>query len=80
MQGDVSQEEDIIRVVNAVIQKFGNLDILVNSAGIQTEGVSHDVPTNQFDQELSLSICEALICVRNRARSHRNPDQRKLDS
>ncbi len=64
MQGDVSQEEDIIRVVNAVIQKFGNLDILVNSAGIQTEGVSHDVPTNQFDQVIAVNLRGAYLCAR----------------
>lgn len=64
VQGDVSQEEDIIRVVNAVTQKFGNLDILVNSAGIQTEGVSHDVPTDQFDQVIAVNLRGAYLCAR----------------
>lgn len=37
VQGDVSQEEDIIDMVNTVVEQFGSLDILINNAGIQKE-------------------------------------------
>ena len=43
VQGDVSQEEDIVRMVETVIEGLGGLDILVNNAGIQTSGASDEI-------------------------------------
>ncbi len=34
VQGDVSKEEDIVRMVNTVVEQFGSIDILINNAGI----------------------------------------------
>src|SRR5919206_4017046 len=35
VQGDVSQEDDVVRMVGEAIDGLGGLDILVNNAGIQ---------------------------------------------
>jgi glucose 1-dehydrogenase len=64
IQGDVSQEDDIIRMVNAVIAKFGRLDILVNNAGIQAEYPSHETPTEQFDRVIAVNLRGAYLCAR----------------
>lgn len=64
VQGDVSQEDDIIRMVNAVIAKFGRLDILVNNAGIQTEHPSHETPAEQFDRVIAVNLRGAYLCAR----------------
>lgn len=64
VQGDVSKEEDIVRMVNAVIERFGSLDILVNNAGIQTECPSHEVETADFDQVLTVNLRGAYLCAR----------------
>lgn len=63
-QGDVSKEDDIIRIVNAAIQKFGSLEILVNNAGIQTEYPSHEIPSDRFDQVISVNLRGAYLCAR----------------
>ena len=34
IHGDVSQEEDIREMMNAVVEQFGSLNILINNAGI----------------------------------------------
>lgn len=34
IQGDISKEEDVLRMVNTVLSTFGRIDILVNNAGI----------------------------------------------
>ena len=64
VQGDVSKEEDIIEMVNAVIEKFGSLDILVNNAGIQTEANSHEIETADFDRVLAVNLRGAYLCAR----------------
>lgn len=64
IQGDVSQEEDIITMVNTVVDQFGGLDILINNAGIQTECPSHEISAEEFDQVLSVNLRGAFLCAR----------------
>src|SRR5437660_10602073 len=35
VQGDVSKEEDVIRMVEQTVGELGSIDVLVNNAGIQ---------------------------------------------
>jgi glucose 1-dehydrogenase len=64
VQGDVSQEEDIITMVNTVVEKFGSVDILVNNAGIQKECPSHEIKTEDLDQVLAVNLRGAYLCAR----------------
>lgn len=68
IQGDVSQEEDIIKMVNTVVEKFGSLDILVNNAGIQFEKPSHEVTAEDFDKVISVNLRGAYLCAREAIR------------
>ncbi|MDR2018597.1 MAG: 3-oxoacyl-ACP reductase FabG [Syntrophobacterales bacterium] len=47
VKGDVGQEEDAKRVVDACVENFGSIHILVNNAGISKPKMLHklDVPT-----------------------------------
>ncbi|HYW22346.1 MAG TPA: glucose 1-dehydrogenase [Nodularia sp. (in: cyanobacteria)] len=64
VQGDVSQESDIIRMVNSVVDTFGSLDILINNAGIQAECPSHELTAADFDQVLAVNLRGAFLCAR----------------
>jgi glucose 1-dehydrogenase len=64
VQGDVSQEEDIIELINTVVDRFGSLDILINNAGIQTERPSHELSAAEFDRVLATNLRGAFICAR----------------
>ncbi|MBF2001766.1 MAG: SDR family oxidoreductase [Synechococcales cyanobacterium C42_A2020_086] len=64
VQGDVSQEEDIVRMVNATVDKFGHLDILINNAGVQTERASHEVSSDEFDRVIAVNLRGAYLCAR----------------
>ncbi|EHC15881.1 SDR family oxidoreductase [Fischerella thermalis] len=64
VQGDVSKEEDIIKMVNSVVDKLGSLDILVNNAAIQTECPSHEVKTEDFDRVIGVNLRGAYLCAR----------------
>jgi glucose 1-dehydrogenase len=64
VQGDVSKEEDIVRMVNTTIEKFGSLDILINNAGIQTEKASHEITADEFDRVINVNLRGAYLCAR----------------
>lgn len=64
VQGDVSQEQDIINMVNTVVAQFGNLDILINNAGIQTECAAHEITAIDFDRVIAVNLRGAYLCAR----------------
>lgn len=64
VEGDVSEESDIVRMCNEVIEKLGSLDILINNAGIQTASASHEVDTVNFDKVISVNLRGAYLCAR----------------
>lgn len=64
VEGDVSEETDIIRMCHEVIEKLGSLDILINNAGIQTTAPSHKLATDDFDKVIQVNLRGAYLCAR----------------
>jgi NAD(P)-dependent dehydrogenase (short-subunit alcohol dehydrogenase family) len=48
VQGDVSQEDDVVRMVGQAAGELGGLDVLVNNAGIQISRPSHELSGADF--------------------------------
>ena len=53
---DVSKVEDCDKLVNKTIAKFGRLDILINSAGVYSEGEIESVNESQFYKIIDVNI------------------------
>ena len=53
---DVSKEEDCERLVTAHRERFGTLDVLVNSAGIGIGGRVEELSTKHFDLQLAVNL------------------------
>jgi NAD(P)-dependent dehydrogenase (short-subunit alcohol dehydrogenase family) len=64
VQGDVSKEEDVIRVVEASRKKFGNIDILVNNAGVSRESPFMDLSLSDWDHLLAVNLKGVIHCIR----------------
>jgi glucose 1-dehydrogenase len=64
VQGDVSKEEDVLKMVEATVTRFGHLDILVNNAGVQTDCPSHEISADDFDWVMGVNLRGAYLCAR----------------
>ena len=61
---DMGKEEDCIRVVAEHKERFGGLDVLVNSAGIGIAGTVESVQTKHIDLQLGINLRGLLIVTR----------------
>jgi glucose 1-dehydrogenase len=64
VQGDVSKEDDVVRMVNETVEKLGGLDILVNNAGIQISKPTEELSSADFDKVLNVNLRGAFLCAR----------------
>jgi len=56
VQGDVTREAEARLVVAEAVQKFGGIDVLVNSAGILTNGTIEDTSLDAWDKMMNLNL------------------------
>lgn len=61
---DVGQEEDCIRVVREHRDRFGGMDMLVNSAGIGIGGTVESLQTKHIDLQLGINLRGLLLVTR----------------
>jgi glucose 1-dehydrogenase len=64
VRADVSKEEDILQMFALVAQEMGPVDILINNAGFQIPGNSHEIPTDAFDRVIATNLRGAYLCAR----------------
>ncbi len=68
VQADVSQEDDVVRMVGQAAGELGGLDVLVNNAGIQISRPSHELSGADFDKVLAVNLRGAFLCAREAIR------------
>jgi glucose 1-dehydrogenase len=66
--GDVSNEDDVVRMVGEAAEQLGGLDILVNNAGIQISRPSEELSSADFDKVLAVNLRGAFMCAREAIR------------
>jgi NAD(P)-dependent dehydrogenase (short-subunit alcohol dehydrogenase family) len=63
--GDVSREEEARACVDAAIQSFGRLDILINNAGVLLANAeTDDMPIDKFDEHVRCNVRSAFLMTR----------------
>src|SRR5512132_3824514 len=66
--GDVSNENDVVRMVGEAIDGLGGIDILVNNAGIQISRPSEELSSADFDRVLAVNLRGSFMCAREAIR------------
>jgi NAD(P)-dependent dehydrogenase (short-subunit alcohol dehydrogenase family) len=54
--GDVRNHEDIRRIVQHAAEKFGNLNVLLNSAGVLYPGTAETLTDDQWDRTFDVNV------------------------
>jgi glucose 1-dehydrogenase len=68
VRGDVSQEDDVVRMVRETVDGLGGLDVLVNNAGIQISRPSDELSGADFDKVIAVNLRGAFLCAREAIR------------
>ena len=68
IQGDVSKEADVERTYKEVLAKFGDLDILINNAGIGTFKPLVEIEKANFDAIFATNVTGAMLMAREAAK------------
>ncbi len=66
--GDVSDEDDVVRMVGEAVEGLGGLDILVNNAGIQISRPTEELSSADFDRVIAVNLRGAFLCAREAIR------------
>lgn len=64
LETDVSKEDQVVKIFRDVVDEFGDLHILVNNAGIQKSGPSHETTMMDFDRVIAVNLRGAYLCAR----------------
>ncbi|HUA07412.1 MAG TPA: glucose 1-dehydrogenase [Solirubrobacteraceae bacterium] len=64
VRGDVSAEDQVLRMFREATERLGGLDILINNAGIQISRPSERLESQDFDKVLAVNLRGAFLCAR----------------
>jgi glucose 1-dehydrogenase len=73
--GDVSNEDDVVRMVAEAADGLGGLDILVNNAGIQISRPSHELSSADFDRVVAVNLRGSFMCAREAIKQYLADDR-----
>jgi glucose 1-dehydrogenase len=68
VDADVSRVEDLQKLVDATVVKFGRVDIMVNNAGVETRTSVLDTTEAQYDKVLAINLKSAFFGTQIAAR------------
>ena len=67
-RADVSQESEVQRMFQLMVQRFGTIDILVANAGLQRDAPFHDMSLAQWNTVIGVNLTGQFLCAREAVR------------
>lgn len=78
VQVDVSNSESVKNMVDQAEKVFGNIDVLVNNAGISISGLLIDMTNEQIQNLVSTNLISTIVCSREVAKNMMKAGQGKI--
>ncbi|MDH6540130.1 glucose 1-dehydrogenase [Streptomyces sp. SPB4] len=63
-EADVSQEEQVVAMVDRMVQEFGTIDIMVANAGLQRDAPFTEMTLAQWQKVLDVNLTGQFLCAR----------------
>lgn len=70
-EADVSQEDQVVGMVDRMVGEFGTIDVMVANAGLQRDAALTDMTVEQWHKVLDVNLTGQFLCAREAARSSR---------
>ncbi|MBD1378741.1 glucose-1-dehydrogenase [Metabacillus arenae] len=64
VQGDVTREDDVKKIVSHAVNTFGSLDVMINNAGIENEVPSEDLSLDDWNKVISTNLTGSFLGCR----------------
>lgn len=61
VQADISEEDDVERLIQSAVDQFGTLDILINNAGFEKPIPTHEMPLEEWQKVIDVNLTGAFI-------------------
>lgn len=64
IEGDITKEETVKTLVDSTIDMFGQIDILMNNAGIMTQSLIQDMDVETWDRMIEIDLKSVFLTTR----------------
>ncbi|WP_186148643.1 SDR family oxidoreductase [Burkholderia gladioli] len=68
VQGDVASEADVARLFDTTIERFGNVDVVINSAGVMSMAAIDTEQLEAFDRTIATNLRGSFLVLAQAAR------------
>ena len=68
IKADISKENEVTDMFDAVIEQYGTIDILVSNAGIQRDSKFEEMSLDQWNEVIGVNLTGAFLCARQAIR------------
>ena len=62
-KSDVSKREEVKKMIDFVIEKYGRIDVLINNAGIDDEKMFLDITDEDWDNMIDINLYSVFCCT-----------------
>ena len=72
IKADISKEDEVINMIDAIINKFGKIDVLVNNAGIAIDAEFEDRKITDWKETIDTNLIGVFLCSKHAGKHMKN--------